>query len=144
METIENTLKAVCNDVAAWRRAHRGRRGPLPHELRRRAGTVARFLGEDSVAEVLGVEPRLLVRWGERYVRPDSSPGNGGEAGADAFVDVGKELAGMLAHSATAAPCGAEPWSVEVVTPSGNSVRIRGPLDGAALEAVVRAAASSR
>jgi hypothetical protein len=68
MEDIDS-LDLVRDDINAWRAAHRGRQGPLPIALRRRAGIFAQALGEDLVAEELLVSPRLLLKWGDRYAK---------------------------------------------------------------------------
>lgn len=136
-----DTIELVRREVTAWRRAHRGRRGPLPFDLRRRAAALAMCFGDDPVAAALDVDSSLLMRWCTRFMGEAvaSELDDGGAAeGAPGFVEVGGALAAALAP-ATAKPNDIS-WSVEVRKPCGTTVRVQGPLDAASLEALVRAA----
>lgn len=144
MDHPEDVLELVRKDIAAWRRAHRGRRGPLPVDLRRQAAIVGQVLGEDAVAEVLGVEPALLVRWADRYGRFDEPPAataSGGTPAPSAFVDVGKQLGIAVARGQSSGTAAA--WVLEICKPCGTIVRLQGPVDGTLIAAVLRSASAA-
>jgi hypothetical protein len=136
MQSPEETLELVRKDIAAWR--HVRRRGPFPLELRRRAGVVAQFLGEQAVAEALDLDPSLIARWAEQY-----GAARGHAAYDEPFVDVGRQIASVLGGGARSNASTSD-WCVNVSKPCGTTIRVQGPIDAALLEAVVRGAISVR
>jgi hypothetical protein len=138
MQSPEATLKQVRRDIIAWRRIHR--RGPLPAELRQRAGIVAQFLGESAVAEALELDVMVIAGWAERYGAAQADADKADEG--PAFVDIGRQLA--TAIGGAAAPTAGAGWCVEVTKPCGTAIRLQGPFNAALLEAVVRGAAATR
>ena len=131
-------IEAVRKDVMAWRRAHGGRRGPLPIALRRRAGELAGQHGEGEVSQALDLPVETVRGWSRQYGTPTTPRREGAQ---QAFVEVGPEVGAALVGSITAA---APPTiKVEVTRPCGTVVRLEGGADTKALletllEVVVR------
>lgn len=131
METMESVHEAV----RVWRREHDGRRGPLPHELRRRAAALAAQLGDGAVGDRLDVEPELVGRWRERFGVSRPTGPRQQLSQTSAFVEVKPESVPALAPRLP----GSE-LRVEVSAPGGRVVRIEGAMDLRSLSAVIRAA----
>lgn len=121
METIDSVGKAV----AAWRREHRGRRGPLPLELRREVGVLAAKLGEDVLVSALDLKRPSVRAWRERYGRRARARR---AATAPSFVEIKPELAHAGAPAALL---------VEVTGANGRVVRIQGSLDASSIAAIL-------
>lgn len=134
MQNPEDTLKLVRKDMAGWRRVHR--RGPLPLELRRRAGMLAQFVGAQTVADALDLDLPLIERWAEVDCAPQDDAAKG--RARHHFVDVGHQLASVLGSNGAGKTSG--DWYVEVSKPCGTRIRVQGPINAALLEAVIRGA----
>ncbi len=139
MHSPETTLSLIRRDVAAWRRSHR--RGPLPVELRRRAGLVAQFMGGCSVADALGVDPAVVERWSELSVTAPLAPPS---TRPSPFASVSRHIIEAVSPKPVDAPVTTTGWCVQVTKPCGTTVRVQGPMDPASLEAVVRSATATR
>lgn len=131
METMESVQEAV----RGWRRGHAWRRGPLPVELRRRAGALATQLGDDKVGATLEVEPGLIQRWRERYALPGPGVRRGSGQQGPTFVEVEPEVTRSVVSRGRGTYL-----LVEVSGPYGRTVRIQGAIEAPALMAVVRCA----
>jgi hypothetical protein len=130
METMESVEEAV----RVWRRAHRGRRGPLPMELRRRIAALAGRVGSEAVRARLDIGANLLACWQERYA-PDVLGLT--RRAAHTFVEVRPEAVPVPR------PCGGGgEFRVEVTAPGGCVVRIQGAMEPHVLSAVIRAVVS--
>lgn len=124
METIDSVGRAV----AAWRSDHRGRRGPLPLELRREVGVLAGELGEEEVVSALDLKRPSVRAWRERYGRRGRARRSGVAPG---FVEIEPELTRIAAQGALL---------VEVTGANGRVVRIQGTLDAHAIAAILSGA----
>ena len=82
-ETVRRRLKR-------WRRAHGGKRGPLPYELRQQIGALALQNGVVETSRMLDLRAAVVERWSQRYgVVASELPGQQ-EASADSrhFIDI--------------------------------------------------------
>jgi hypothetical protein len=123
-ETIENVRK----DLVKWRRAHDGRRGPLPQDLRKRIADLARRLGEEAVSHGLDLDVRAVRNWQQRYGARQRRLNN-------TFIEVGSDATPIIGH---------EPGEMfaEVRDSNGTTVRLRGVFDAKTVESLLLAALS--
>ena len=119
-------IEAVRKDVMTWRRAHGGRRGPLPMALRRRAGELVARHGEDEVCQALDLVPETVKGWHQRYGKPNGRRTPRRKGAHQAFVEVGAEVrAALVGAVAVDRPA----IKAEVVRPCGTLVRFEGTAD---------------
>jgi hypothetical protein len=112
--------------------------------LRRRAGLVAQFLGEQAVADALDLDPAVVERWSELCADvPSAGVPPASSKDQPPFVDV-SQFVTALSTRPVDRPVTTTGWCVQVTKPCGTTVRVQGPIDPALLEAVVRSATATR
>jgi hypothetical protein len=130
---MRSDIKHVLRDIMKWRRAHGDRRGPLPVELRRRAGALAARHGDAEVSRELDLRRGAVAGWRARFAGDVATTQH---IDPPRFVDVSAELAAACAGASVTA----SELSLEITRPSGTRVRVHGAMGPDAIRALLAGA----